>query len=66
MVIFVKEKKMGIFSYSSSGTSDSVASLQLNCNSKKFVTNNAPNTIKKVVMIFDFIQIRCRFHFRVA
>ncbi len=49
-----KEKKMGRFSYSSSGTSGSVASLQLNCNNKKFVTNSAPKTIKNVVMMMVF------------
>ena len=45
--------------YSSSGTSDSLESLQLNCNNRKFVTSSAPKTIKKVVIIIEFIPIGC-------
>lgn len=40
--------------YSSSGISGSVASLQLNCNNKKFVTSKAPKMIKNTVMVFSF------------
>lgn len=52
--------------YSSSGTSVSLESLQLNCNKRKFVTNNAPKTIKNVVITIRFIPIGCRGYHEVA
>jgi len=55
LVSFKIEEQFEKKFYSSSGTSDSAASLQLNCNKRKFVTNNAPKTIKKVVIISGFI-----------
>lgn len=43
--------------YSSSGISGSV-SLQLNCNNKKLVTNNAPKTIKKVTIMIHIYSMK--------
>lgn len=52
--------------YSSSGISDSLVSLQLNCKRRKFVISNAPKTIKKVTILNDFVLLRCRKEKKVA